>query len=61
MYYREDELEDVWYKGKEIYMPHGRNLKKGKPESYEGWVWSEEEPIGYSEWVIRMKEEIDLI
>ena len=57
MYYREDNEEDMWYRGKEVRLPDGTILKDGTPQSYEAWDWSVEEPLAYTEWLLSQEVE----
>jgi hypothetical protein len=57
MYYREDKVEDIWYRGKEIRLPDGTILKDGEPESYDEWYWNEETPQEYLDWVEKQRLE----
>ena len=57
MYYKSDIQNNIWHKGKVINLPSGETLENGIPSSSNGWVWSEEEPQEYTEWVEKQRLE----
>ena len=57
MYYKEDNEEDMWYRGNEVRLPDGTILKDGTPQSYDDWDWIVEEPLAYTEWLLSQEVE----
>ena len=64
MWYRRDIKE--WQIANKIEFPNGDVLKDNHEDSIDGWFWSDDEPLEYSEWqeqqrieVIKQQLEID--
>lgn len=51
MYYKYNEIEDVWYIGYKITFPDGTTLSIDNKEEKDGWKWYDEPPIEYLEWL----------
>ena len=64
MWYKKN--KEDWSVGNGIEFPNGDVLKDNHKDSIDGWFWSDDEPLEYSEWqeqqrieVIKQQLEID--
>ena len=51
MFYKQNENTSEWYFGNEVHFPDGTKLNAENKQSKDGWVWHDEEPVEYTQWV----------
>jgi hypothetical protein len=55
MFYKKND-DDTWQVGNEIHFPNGTILNNENKIEYDGWFWSDDEPMEYTKYKNKINE-----
>ena len=58
MFYKYDQVNDLWLSGNKISFPDGITLDKNNKIKKDGWFFSEEPPVDFIDWTEKTEENL---
>jgi hypothetical protein len=59
MFYKKDENTGEWYFGNEVHFPDGIKITSENKLTKDGWVWYDEPPQEYLDWLETQQNHIN--